>query len=241
MESRGRLALHWKILIGLVIGAVAGLTARAIWPPGADIAGLACSSKRREPVVASVTPNSAAATAGVEPGDRIAKIDAFDVTTRNEAIDRFHAYRRGDAVDVVFQRGGESITLREQLPPDFPLSANRRLDWFAVNIAETVGQIFLRLIFMVVVPLVFSALVLGVAEIGDVRKLGRMGLRTLLMTLILSGASVAIGLTLANTVRPGTRLPEATRSSSRKSTCPRAPPRRSRRSRPRRCATCCST
>jgi DAACS family dicarboxylate/amino acid:cation (Na+ or H+) symporter len=53
--------------------------------------------------------------------------------------------------------------------------------------------------------------VLGVAEIGDVRKLGRMGLRTLMMTLILSSASVAIGLTLANTVRPGERLPEEQR------------------------------
>ena len=55
------------------------------------------------------------------------------------------------------------------------------------------GQIFLRVIFMVVVPLVFSALTLGVAGIGDVRKLGRLGLRTLLMTMILSSASVAIG------------------------------------------------
>ncbi len=123
MESRGRLALHWKILIGLAVGAVGGLAARAIWPPVAH-------------------------------------------GTTNEA-----------------------------------------LDWFATNVAETLGQIFLRLIFMVVVPLVFSALVLGVAEIGDVRKLGRMGLRTLLMTLILSSASVAIGLTLANVVRPGARLP----------------------------------
>jgi DAACS family dicarboxylate/amino acid:cation (Na+ or H+) symporter len=81
------------------------------------------------------------------------------------------------------------------------------LRWITDNLAQPLGQIFLRLIFMVVLPLVFSALVLGVAEIGDVRKLGRMGLRTLWMTLILSSASVAIGLALANTVRPGERLP----------------------------------
>jgi DAACS family dicarboxylate/amino acid:cation (Na+ or H+) symporter len=59
---------------------------------------------------------------------------------------------------------------------------------------------------MVVVPLVFSALTLGVAGIGDVRRLGRLGVRTLVMTLILSSASVAIGLTFANTVRPGARM-----------------------------------
>lgn len=76
----------------------------------------------------------------------------------------------------------------------------------AKNVAQPLGDIFLRLIFMVVVPLVFSALTLGVAGIGDVRQLGRIGLRTLMMTVLLSSASVAIGLTLANTLRPGDRL-----------------------------------
>ncbi len=77
------------------------------------------------------------------------------------------------------------------------------LTWFTRNIADPIGQIFLRLIFMVVIPLVFAALVLGIAGIGDVRKLGRMGARTFLYTLVLSAASVAIGLALANLIRPG--------------------------------------
>jgi dicarboxylate/amino acid:cation (Na+ or H+) symporter, DAACS family len=127
MQSHDRLALHWRILIGLTIGAVAGLAARAMLPPASDGA------------------------------------------------------------------------------------VNPALKWFTVNVAEFIGRIFLNLIFMVVVPLVFSALVLGISEIGDVRKLGRMGLRTFLMTLILSGASVAIGITLANVIRPGDRLTETQR------------------------------
>jgi DAACS family dicarboxylate/amino acid:cation (Na+ or H+) symporter len=85
-----------------------------------------------------------------------------------------------------------------------------------------VGQIFLRLIFMVVVPLVFSALALGVAGIGDVRRLGRMGLTTLLLTVLLSCTSVAIGLGLANTVRPGTHLPEVKRAELRQKYAARA-------------------
>ncbi len=82
---------------------------------------------------------------------------------------------------------------------------------FARNVAEPVGQIFLRLIFMIVIPLVFSALVLGVAGIGDVRRLGRIGLRTLVFTVLLSGASVVLGLAAANAVRPGAGLPEERR------------------------------
>ncbi len=77
--------------------------------------------------------------------------------------------------------------------------------------AEGVGQVFLRLIFMVVVPLVFCALTLGVSGIGDARKLGRLGLNTLIMTLIFSSCSVIIGLALANTLKPGARIAEASR------------------------------
>ena len=48
--------------------------------------------------------------------------------------------------------------------------------WTVANVAYPLGQIFLRLIFMIVVPLVFSSLVLGVLELGDVRQLGKIGL-----------------------------------------------------------------
>lgn len=79
------------------------------------------------------------------------------------------------------------------------------------SIGEGVGHVFLRIIFMVVVPLVFCALTLGVAGIGDARKLGKIGLQTLVMTLLFSSASVLIGLSLANTVRPGSQLSEDAR------------------------------
>lgn len=97
-------------------------------------------------------------------------------------------------------------------PPQADGSPNAGLLWAVRNIAEPIGQIFMRLIFMVVLPLVFSALVLGVAGIGDVRRLGRVGLKTLLFTVVLSACSVVIGVTLANVVRPGLRLQEQQRT-----------------------------
>lgn len=77
------------------------------------------------------------------------------------------------------------------------------LSWWVDNVARPIGKIFLNMIFMVVIPLLFSALVLGVAEIGDARKVGRVGLLSLLLTVVLSGIAVAIGLFAVNTVRPG--------------------------------------
>jgi len=80
------------------------------------------------------------------------------------------------------------------------------------HVTEPLGQLFLRLLLMVVVPLVFSSLVVGVAGIGDIRRLGRVGLKSFLYTFIISAISVVIGLTLANTIRPGERLDAATRA-----------------------------
>ena len=127
-NRRRGLALHWQILIGLVLGAALGLAAKSVWPPAAD-----------------GTPDA-------------------------------------------------------------------RLAWITGNIAYPLGQLFLNLIFMVVLPLVFTALVLGIAELGDVRRLGRVGLRTLAYTVLLSSASVLIGVGLTNALRPGAHLSDEQRA-----------------------------
>lgn len=71
------------------------------------------------------------------------------------------------------------------------------------NFFTPLGQIFLRLIFMIVVPMVFSALVIGVFELGQGRGLGKIAGRTLIYTLIASSASVIIGIGLVNLFQPG--------------------------------------
>jgi len=76
-------------------------------------------------------------------------------------------------------------------------------------VAKPVGQIFLNLLFMLVVPLMFSALVLGVAELGDIASLGRLGWRTLTYTAVVTGAAVGIGLLMVNLIQPGTHLDPA--------------------------------
>src|SRR5439155_8489290 len=51
--------------------------------------------------------------------------------------------------------------------------------WLDTNVAGPLGQIFLRLLLMTVVPLVFTSITLGVAQLGHIRKVGRVGLRSL--------------------------------------------------------------
>lgn len=77
------------------------------------------------------------------------------------------------------------------------------VEWVTANVTGPIGQIFLRLLFMLVLPLLFSALVVGVAEMGDLGALGRVGWKTLAMTVVISTIAVLIGLGLVNVVRPG--------------------------------------
>lgn len=86
------------------------------------------------------------------------------------------------------------------------------LERFIRLVSGPIGQIFLRLLFMLVVPLIFSALVLGVVEMGDPRRLGRIGLKTLLYTVVVSAIAVLIGITLVNVLQPGVGISAETKA-----------------------------
>ncbi|WCE03027.1 dicarboxylate/amino acid:cation symporter [Pseudoxanthomonas sp. JBR18] len=86
------------------------------------------------------------------------------------------------------------------------------LETLTQYVTDPIGQLFLRLLFMLVIPLVFSALVLGVVEIGDPKSLGRIGLKTLLWILLVTTIAVTIGLVAVNLLQPGHGLPEAQRA-----------------------------
>jgi dicarboxylate/amino acid:cation (Na+ or H+) symporter, DAACS family len=92
------------------------------------------------------------------------------------------------------------------------LPGDPTVKWIATEVAAPLGQVFLRLIFMVVIPLIFAALSLGVADLGDLRKIGRIGLKTLLATILISTISVALGVGLVNAIQPGVGMPEEQRA-----------------------------
>ncbi|WP_028080135.1 glutamate/aspartate:proton symporter GltP [Solimonas soli] len=76
-------------------------------------------------------------------------------------------------------------------------------DWLITNILTPAGQIFIRLIKMIVVPIVISSLIVGIAGVGDARKLGRIGLKTIVYFEIITTVAIVIGLFFADTFQPG--------------------------------------
>src|SRR6187402_3164857 len=72
-----------------------------------------------------------------------------------------------------------------------------------VPVVELLGQLFLRLLKMLVVPLIFSTILVGIAGVGDHKGVGRLGLWTAVMYLSTSVVAILIGMTMVVIVRPG--------------------------------------
>ncbi|MBO1552198.1 glutamate/aspartate:proton symporter GltP [Yersinia pseudotuberculosis] len=76
-------------------------------------------------------------------------------------------------------------------------------EWLVSNILSPAGDIFIRLIKMIVVPIVISTLIVGIAGVGDAKKLGRIGLKTIIYFEVITTIAIIIGITLANVFQPG--------------------------------------
>ncbi len=83
---------------------------------------------------------------------------------------------------------------------------------FVSSYIEPIGTAFIKLISMVVIPLVFASLLVGTSSLDDIRKLGRIGAKTIIYYLFTTIIAICIGLLLANTLRPGTGLSEQAQS-----------------------------
>jgi proton glutamate symport protein len=82
---------------------------------------------------------------------------------------------------------------------------------------KPIGDLFIRLIWMIVVPLVFSSIFVGTASLGDLRKLGRIGAKTISYYLVTTAIAITVGLVLAGIFNPGTGLKETTKAQLLKS------------------------
>ncbi|TPE16612.1 glutamate/aspartate:proton symporter GltP [Pantoea vagans] len=83
-------------------------------------------------------------------------------------------------------------------------------EWLVTNILSPAGDIFIHLIKMIVVPIVISSLVVGIAGVGDAKKLGRIGVKTILYFEVITTIAIVVGITLANVFQPGTGIDMST-------------------------------
>ena len=154
MGAWTRLALHWKILIGLVLGIVVGLAINAMWT---------------QETWASLGVNDPAAfVGGADLGEGGANADAG-----------FGAHT------ALWVRDANSF----------------------------VGDLFIRGLRLIAVPIVIFSLIVGASSLNDLAKLSRIGGKTIGIYLVTTAVSITVGLVLANLLRPGSFVNEETRDS----------------------------
>ncbi|MFN0082351.1 MAG: dicarboxylate/amino acid:cation symporter [Ferruginibacter sp.] len=103
-----------------------------------------------------------------------------------------------DTNNVQYKALAKQSVLLSAQKSEVTKARDKKLDWFTI-----LADIFLRLIKMIVAPLVFTTLVVGVAKLGDISAVGRIGGKTLLWFISASLMSLLLGLILVNIFKPG--------------------------------------
>ena len=182
------MALHWKILIGLVAGVLVGIVINLAWTPGTwasigvddPAAFLAGQDERAE------LPE------GVES---VRELDPDNPDLRGKTID--------DLTPSQIERYGLGTA---EVNPDagFLAHASR----FVRRMNSFVGDFFMRGLRFIAVPIVLFSLIVGAASLGDLSRLGRVGGKTILIYMGTTAVSITVGLALANAVTPGSGIDE---------------------------------
>lgn len=188
-----KLALHWKILIGLVLGVVVGIAIDATWS-GDTWTGLGVDhppafKEGRRGAVVPVLPLGVVRVSELDPADpALADRQPFELTKAQIA-----------------KHGLKTVPANKQI------GAAARILRVAIHLNDFVGKLFLQCLKFLAVPIVFFSLIAGAASLGNPRQLGRIGGKTILVYLGTTVVAVVIGLVLANTLRPGAGLDAASR------------------------------
>jgi len=106
---------------------------------------------------------------------------------------------------------GAGLLAHSLWPSGQPVEGALDLTDVVTYVSKPAGTVFLNLLMMLVVPLIFAALVLGIAGLGDLRALGRVGIKTLAYTVVVSAIAVLLGVLLVNLLRPGEGVPPEVR------------------------------
>lgn len=189
-----RLKLHNKILIALVLGAAFGVIFNV-------------SKYKLE-----ITHVDAQGRTSKEVIEHWAGIELLDVES-NKLRASFGAEDQLKLLPY-FSKLPKTEKDQTALLVSFPASTPRRFDRVSsvekvktiAVLIKPVGTIFIRLLMFVAIPMVLSSLIVGTASLGDIRKVGRIGAKTLGFYLVTIVSAISIGLILVNTIQPGTRL-----------------------------------
>lgn len=187
MSNSAKMALHWKILIGLVLGVVVGLGINLLWTDatwssmGVDEVKPFLENQSR----AVVLPEGIESVLAIDPeNENFAGRSVYSVTESQ-----------------IKKYGLETRTVNADA------NTLAKAARFVRNANTFVGDLFMRGLRFIAVPIVLFSLIVGVSSLKDMSKLGRIGGKTIGIYLLTTALAITVGLVLANVVGPGNGFP----------------------------------
>lgn len=185
--------LYHKILTALILGAIFGAFFNV--------------SKYELKITHRTTAEEQSAV--VENWDRVDFVVAdtlvaasFGKEDQLKVIQFFRKYpkdRRSELTIVVSKAGESELRMTK-------VKTIEKVKTIAVHI-KPIGTVFIRLLMFIAIPLVLASLIVGASSLGDIKKVGRLGGKTVLWYLVTTMVAITIGLTLVNFIQPGKQLP----------------------------------
>jgi len=190
-----KLKLHTQILVALILGAVFGAFFHV-----------------DQSVLVLTTKDGAEATAHEVSGWTSLEI---------QTIDSKQTYGNRDGAQILRTWKGLASNQRsaavlifagkEMEPQRFTGVIDIRKEKTIATMIRPIGTIFIRLLNLIAIPLVLASLLVGAASLGDIKKVAHIGVKTLAYFMTTTALAITIGLALANIIRPGERVSEASK------------------------------
>ncbi|KAB2909470.1 MAG: dicarboxylate/amino acid:cation symporter [Ignavibacteriales bacterium] len=193
-------ALHTQILIALLLGALFG----AFFNVDEDAFVVSFTTGKEKNKV-EITDWKEAILLKFAPGSVAADTSKFAIHEKPKLINKFKQLKKeGNNLNlVVINKGGKSQSFESLNFLRNPITPATWIKWL--------GDIFIRLLNLVAIPLVLASLIAGAASLGDIRKFARIGTKTLSYYIATTAFAVTIGLVLANIIRPGEQMNPVTK------------------------------
>jgi Na+/H+-dicarboxylate symporter len=185
-----KLELHHKIIIALVLGAIFGAVFN-VDQKSIDISSLKNNNVEKE---------------------RISNWDSLLVVKSSDSS-VVRSFKSNEQIKIIkfFKKNSEKVDLKYiayingQVKPFFNISSISKPTTIATQI-KPIGDLFIRLLSFLAIPLVLASLIVGAASLEDINKLGKIGLKTFVLFIVTTAIAIVIGLILANFIQPGNRI-----------------------------------
>ncbi len=185
--GRIKIKLHTQIILGLILGAIFG--------------GIFHINKNEITIIYKVNNNLVTERVKFDSLEFLINGKKEILNNHTNIIQRFNQLSSDEKNNLILVTKEKSFRQVQEI---------KKVQTIAIQI-KPIGTIFINLLNMIAIPLVLSSLIVGVASLGNLKKLARIGSKTILIYLSTTAIAISIGLILGNLIQPGKKLNERTK------------------------------